>query len=166
MSNYLRVKERQNITQGRHRKFLFLFLGVFMLAACSAPISIARIRKGDLAQYTTPLENETIQDICVKFEIDDDKSCQPGQIVYAPDFFPAILDYFREGEFTHEDVVSKLGRYEYDCEKPIYVPSLDETYYSCAYDLNGDKVFPIGVFYNVKENRHLVSRVIATIGDN
>lgn len=166
MSDYLKYKERQNITQCKYRKLVFLFIVMLMLVACAAPISIARIRKGDLAQYTTPLDSETIQNICEEFELDEEIICQPDHIVYAPDFFPVILDYFREGEFTHEDVIAKLGRYEYNCEKPIYVPSLDKRYYSCAYDLNGDKVFPINVFYDIEEDRHVVTRIIATISDS
>ncbi len=166
MNRYLRNMEHRNVMLGRYRQFLFPLLGIILLTSCSLPISLARIRKGDLAQYTTPLESETIHDICLKFELNEDKRCEPGQIVYAPDFFPIVLDYYSGGEFTREDVVTKLGRYEYDCEKPIYVPSLDKTYYTCSYDFNGDKVFPIGIFFDIEEYRHLVTRVIATIGDN
>lgn len=152
--------------QKKYRPLMLLFPVMLVLTACVLPISIARIRKGDLSQYTTPLDSEVIDDICEKFELSGDRRCRPGQVVYAPDFFPVILASFERGMSTREDVRNKLGRYEYNCDKPIYVPSLDSTYYWCSYDLNGDKVFPIGIRYDVENNLDVVTGMVATIVDN
>ena len=147
-------------------RYLVVLLGVALLAGCSLPISIARMRKGDLSQYTTPLDRETIEDVCKQFELAGDRRCQPGRIVYAPDFFPAILSSFERGMSTHEEVRAKLGKYEYDCENPTYIPSLNHTYYWCSYDLNGDRVFPIRIKYEIRGNQRVVTGMVATIGDD
>lgn len=150
----------------RYERFLVILMGIALLTGCSLPISIARIRKGDLSQYTTPLDRETIEDVCKQFELADDRRCQPGRIVYAPDFFPAILSSFERGVSTQEDVRAKLGRYEYDCENPTYIPSLDHTYYWCRYDLHGDRVFPIGIEYEIRGDQSVVTGMVATIRDD
>ena len=130
---------------------------------CTLPISIARLRMPDLSKYTTPLDSETIQDICMNFEIKDNRLCIQDRPVYAPDFFPIILSTFERGVSTRDDVKAKLGRYEYGCEPPTYVPRLELTYYRCAYDLNGDRVFFVGIWYL---DNDVVWRMTGTIGDD
>ncbi len=148
------------------RRLLMNLLVLTFVVSLTLGCSLARLRLGDLAQYTTPLSFETIVDICEQFDLEDDRRCQPEQVVYAPDFFPDILASFERGISTREDLQAKLGQYEYDCDKPIYVPSLDNTYYWCSYDLNGDKVFPIGIRYDVIKNQDIVSGMVGTIIDD
>jgi hypothetical protein len=114
------------------------------------------------------LDAGVVQDICGKFLSIDDPRCEPDEVVYAPDFFPEIRRYFQDGKgkLIHEDVREKLGKYEYHCEKPTYYPSLNKTYYWCSYDLNGDRVFPIDIEYEVENGQDMISRVVADIGDN
>jgi hypothetical protein len=142
---------------------LALILVVATACGGDLPISIARLRKPDLSKYTTPLNQQTIQDICKQFDLKDDRRCSLDNQVYAPDFFPTILAAFERGRSTRDDVKAKLGRYEYGCETPTYVPSLGITYYRCSYDLNGDRVFPIVIWYR---DDGVVFRMTATIGDD
>ncbi len=151
---------------GRYERLFVILVATFLLAGCSLPISIARIRKGDLSQYTKPLDRKTIDDVCGQFELDGDQRCVAGKVVYAPDFFSVILSSFERGESTHEDVRAKLGHYEYGCDRPTYVPSLDHTYYWCSYDLQGDRVFPIGIKYEIRGGQEIVTGIVATIGDD
>jgi len=132
------------------------------------PVVMERSRKNDLSRYTTPLEAEVVEDICEKFLLSDDPRCEPGEVIYAPDFFPEIRRYLQggKGRLTHQDVQEKLGEYEYRCESPIYYPSLGKTYYWCSYDLNGDGVFPIDIEYEINNGQDIISRVVADIGDN
>jgi hypothetical protein len=142
---------------------LVFALVVCIMCGCGLPISVAKLRKPDLAKYTTPLSAQTIQDICRRFDLKDDERCRPGKTVYAPDFFPVILAAFERGVSTRDDVKAKLGQYEYGCEMPTYVPSLKLTYYVCSYDLNGDRVFPVGIFY---QENDVIWRIAATVGDD
>jgi hypothetical protein len=150
----------------RNLPILTVGLLLVMAAGCICPISIARLRRPDLSVYTSPLNTETIQDICQQFHLTGDRRCQEDQTVYAPDFFPDILPAFERGVSTRDDVRAKLGVYEYDCEQPIYVPSLNRTYYTCSYDLRGDRVYPIGVFYDIEDSKEIVSGIVATIVDD
>ncbi|WP_423222634.1 hypothetical protein [Candidatus Amarolinea aalborgensis] len=147
----------------KHLFIVGLALLLFASCGCTLPISIARLRKPDLSKYTTPLDSDTIQDICTAFELRDNRLCTQDGPVYAPDFFPIILSTFERGVSTRDDVKAKLGRYEYGCELPTYVPSLELTYYVCSYDLNGDRVFPVVIFYL---DNDIVWRMTGTIGDD
>lgn len=142
---------------------MVLVLVMCIMCGCSLPISVAKLRKPDLSKYTTPLSEQTILDVCRRFDLKDDERCRPGKTVYAPDFFPVILTAFERGVSTRDDVKAKLGQYEYGCETPTYVPSLKLTYYRCRYDLNGDRVFPVVIWY---EGNDVVSGMTATIGDD
>lgn len=133
------------------------------LSGCSLPISISRLRKPDLSKYTTPLTSEVVQDICEQFAVKEAELCKQTGPVYAPDFFPMILSSFQREVSTRRDVEAKLGRYEYACEPPTYVSSLDASYYRCSYDLNGDRVFPVVMWYYEND---VLWQVTATIGDD
>ena len=156
-------------------RYLWIGISVAFIVACAISITMAVIpvviewsRKSDLSGYTTPLEEEVVEDVCEKFLFSDDPRCEPDGITYAPDFFPEIRRYLHDGKgrLTHKDVQEKLGKYEYRCEDPIYYPSLNKTYYWCSYDLNGDRVFPIDVEYEINNGQDIISRVVADIGDN
>jgi hypothetical protein len=104
----------------------------------------------DYTKITTPLPRNIVEDICIKFEIElDDPRCLEDSVVYGPDFFADIKDYFDElpSELaTFEAVEDKLGKYFVRCSEPD-----NEGYYRCIYDIRGDGKYPIGVYFN-KEN--------------
>ena len=155
----------ETTVKGMSGRLFIINLALLLAISCGStlPISIARLRMPDLSKYTTPLDSETIRDICMNFEIKDNRLCIQDRPVYAPDFFPIILSTFERGVSTRDDVKAKLGRYEYGCEPPTYVPSLELTYYRCAYDLNGDRVFFVGIWYL---DNDVVWRMTGTIGDD
>ena len=109
----------------------------------------------DIAQWherTTPLENEVAVDLCNKFTIsDNDPRCQPGAVVYAPDFFQTIGKTFQPADqtwATYEEVEAKLGAYKYN-QEPLVTESDGKQYFRCWYDLRGDRVYPIVIdFYS------------------
>jgi hypothetical protein len=100
---------------------------------------------------TSPLKVEVIQDLCQKFNLSDqDPRCKTGTVVYAPEFFQPIRSDFihSNGEsVTYDYVQEKLGRYQYGCSSMITEHSTGVEYFSCSYDLQGDRVYPIGIFY-------------------
>lgn len=103
-------------------------------------------RRSDYARTTTPLSSDVAHDLCDKFEISSkDRRCQPGAIVYGPDFFPVINSYLRalpKADATFQTVYEKLGAYLVGCEKPD-----KDGIYACRYDLVGDDVYPIGILF-------------------
>ena len=103
-------------------------------------------RQSDYTKITTPLPNDVVEDICLKFEIkSDDPRCLPGSVAYGPDFFPDIKEMLRHlprEEATYQTVQDKLGNYLLMCEQPD-----NEGYYACRYDLRGDEIYPILIFF-------------------
>ena len=148
-----------------HLTTVVILSSLLLVAGCSS-FSYARWRKGDLSQYTTPLEPKVVQHICEEFQLQDVRHCQHGRVVYAPDFFPYIKAAFEKGVSTQEDVRAKLGAYEY-CEPPSYSYAQDITYIRCRYDLRGDRVFPIGMRYDITdEGIAVLTGIVITIVDD
>ena len=87
-------------------------------------------------------------------------------MVYAPDSFPDIFAAIEPDVSTRDDVKAKLGSCEYGCESPTHLSSLQVTYYVCRYDLKGERVFPVVIFYLVEETREVVWKMFATVADN
>lgn len=114
---------------------------------------------------TSPLSNEVLQDICQKFNLsNEDPRCKPGAKVYAPEFFQTIQRDFihSDGEVVNYDYVQeKIGKYQYDCG-PMIKERTGAEYFSCDYDLQGDRVYPIGILFDSKGN---VWRYFATTSD-
>ena len=101
----------------------------------------------DYTLHTTPLPQSVVDDLCLKFGIEaSSEHCQPGAIVYGPDFYDEIKSYFRNlprEDRTYEVVQDKLGAYLLHCEKPH-----QDGGYRCTYDLRGDKVYRIGIYFD------------------
>jgi hypothetical protein len=116
----------------------------------------------DYTEITTPLPRDVIDDICSKFEIDpNDTRCLPGAVSYGPDFFEDMKSYFSglpPQDQTFATVEQKLGPYLISCEKPN-----NEGKYSCTYDLRGDGIYRIGVFFTKDDFYY---RVIASTGSS
>lgn len=90
-------------------------------------------------EVTTPLERETVYDLCGQLNmVDYEHLCRTGSIVYATDFFPVVKQSFKPGMDTYSSVQEKLGRYLYECRDPITGQD-GKTTFECLYDLRGDE---------------------------
>lgn len=143
-------------------------MGAVAILACvvliiAVPTIVSHITKPKVHEVTSPLEAVVVQDLCQKLALsEDDPLCQPGAIVYAPDFFPAVRASFEPGITTYDDVQEKLGSYQY--KRGALVTQADGTaYFVCDYDFHGDRVFPVSFFF--KENG-VLERIVATVGDD
>jgi hypothetical protein len=116
-------------------------------------------------EKTSPLDPAVIEDICVKFALpSDDSRCQPGVHVYAPDFFDVITRAFRPHDgvsSTYDEVQEKLGKYQFDYNPPVTTGD-GLTYFRAWYDLKGDRVYPIVMFFYADGR---LWRIIADVGD-
>ena len=121
--------------------------------------------KLDWKEKTTPLDPTVAGDLCVTFSLSsDDKRCQSGSTVYAPDFFDVIRKTFAPSKgawATYEEVQEKIGKYQYRFE-PLVTQADGTTYFVAGYDLRGDRVYPIGMFF-YGDGR--LFRIVADIGD-
>jgi hypothetical protein len=99
---------------------------------------------------TEPLDSTVIKDLCSTFVLPaSDPKCKPGSIVYAPDFFEDVIKTFRthDGIYaTYDDVQKKIGKYQFKFEPPV-TESDGKTYFVARYDFQGDRVFPIVMFF-------------------
>ncbi len=116
-------------------------------------------------EKTSPLDQDVTKDICRKFALSaDDPRCQPGAQVYAPDFFGDITRALRphdEEWATYNDVQEKLGTYQFAYEPPVTTGN-GLTYFVARYDLKGDRVYPIVIFFYADGR---LWRIIADVGD-
>ncbi len=106
--------------------------------------------KSDYTRNTTPLTAEVVNDICEKFDLSTaDERCQPSAVVYAPEFFSDIEAYFTalpSDLANYETVQSKLGIYlEY--QTPVVHVANGVSYFECSYDLRGDRVTYIVIWF-------------------
>lgn len=104
----------------------------------------------DYTRNTTPLTSEVVNDICEKFDFPaTDERCQPNAIVYAAEFFSDIEDYFTalpSNLANYETVQRKLGIYlEY--QTPVVHVANGFSYFECRYDLRGDRVTSIVIWF-------------------
>jgi len=148
--------------------FTVYVVGAVLLFACmtsiiAVPTIVNRLTRPKVHEVTSPLKTDVVRDLCQKLALsEDDPLCQPGAIVYAPDFFPAVRASFEVGVTTYEDVQEKLGSYQY--KRGALVTQADGTaYFVCDYDFNGDRVFPVSFFFT--ENG-VLERIVATVGDD
>lgn len=116
-------------------------------------------------EKTSPLDQSVINDICLKFAIpSDDVRCQPNAQVYAPDFFGVITRDFQQHDTdwaTYEEVQKRIGKYQFAYEPPVTTGD-GLTYFVARYDLKGDRVYPIVMFFYSDGK---LWRIIADVGD-
>jgi hypothetical protein len=116
-------------------------------------------------EKTKPLDSAVVKDLCSVFSLPaSDPKCKSGSVVYAPDFFGVIRDAFQpdNGNWaTYDEVQEKLGKYQYRYEPPV-TESTGLTYFVSGYDLQGDRVYPIGMFF-YSDGR--LWRLVADVGD-
>jgi hypothetical protein len=157
-------------------KRISIVFGIVMLVALAAllciPITIgAIIGLWDTSDslnwkaHTSPLSQDVINDLCFKFKIpSNDTRCQSGATVYAPNFFNVIGETFQptNGPWaTYDEVQQKLGKYQFLYEPPV-TEGNGLTYFVAHYDLNGDQVFPITMFFYADGR---LWRFIANVGN-
>jgi hypothetical protein len=115
--------------------------------------------------HTSPLSQDVTDDLCLKFKLpSNDPLCQPGSRVYAPDFFNVIRATYqpKNGSWaTYDEVQQKLGKYQFLYEPPVTTGN-GFTYFVAHYDLKGDQVFPIVMFFYADGR---LWRLIADVGD-
>jgi hypothetical protein len=115
----------------------------------------------DWKQRTTPLPSETVAQLCANFGLEKDASlCKGKRDVYGPDFYEIIRDTFRPYEAyeipsseaaTYEDVEETIGIFKYECDD-VATTGDGFSFYSCRYDLRGDREFIIGIIYTSPDN--------------
>lgn len=148
--------------------FVIYVMGMAAIIACMAsiiviPTLVSRFARPKVHEVTSPLGAAVVQDLCQKLALPEgDPLCQPGAVVYAPDFFPAVRTSFKPGVTTYDDVQDKLGSYQY--KRGQLVTQADGiSYFVCGYDFNGDRVFPVGFFFT---EEGILERIFATVGDD
>ena len=164
--------ERKSELVNKLGKWVFISLIFALVVIACLPIAYGILytyldssQRGNWRDNTSPLDSRVVDDICSQFDISSsDWRCGPNAIVYAPDFFRTIGQYLKEsdtGMLTFDDVEGKLGKYKYHCE-PTITESDGKRYFVCRYDLNGDRIYPIVIFF-YDDGR--IMRVIADVGD-
>jgi hypothetical protein len=159
MANHIKGHHRRNGMKLARRVALgfgILILVIAVLFSCLSFIAGAVIGLSDVPDkinwraHTSPLSQQVIDDICMKFQLPpNDSRCQPGASVYAPDFFDDIRTTFAPANgswATYDEVQQKLGKYQFTYEPPVTTGD-GHTYFVAHYDLRGDQVFPIIMFF-------------------
>lgn len=110
-------------------------------------------------EKTTPLSVETIKILCQNFDIGTSPLCNRKSDVYGPDFYRTITDAFRpsdeyninDGEpATYKEVEERIGAFRYGCE-PVATTGDGFSYFTCFYDLRGDRFWIIAIFFTYPE---------------
>lgn len=130
----------------KHTILVLLLIVGLSLSGCR------RLLTGKPHPFAAPIPPVVLADLCVQFEAPpDSKLCNPRRDVYTIDIFRTIVDAFRFGVSTYDDVQAKLGAYQYECG-PDQVGRDDTIYYDCTYDLTGDLVYRLSFGFNKEDN--------------
>jgi len=123
----------------------------------------------DWKRRTTPLPKETRDLLCSGFRLSSDHPlCNGKKEVYAPDFVRIAESTFRPYEAngipsseaaTYDDVEQIIGRFQYGCE-PAETTGDGLTFFTCSYDLRGDREFVMTFLYTYPEKA--VMRIMST----
>jgi len=128
-----------------------LILVLFVMVSLVWKVRQYKAEKADYTRYTSPLSSDTVKDICLKLALSDqDDRCRAGAVVYAPEFFDDVKEHFRSMPkeiATQEEVDKILGEYKMRCSQPTKL-STGKIYYRCLYDLHGDEVSIISVYFH------------------
>jgi hypothetical protein len=145
---------------------LILAITVFI---CSIPLLNRITHQNDWKSKTTPLPDETIELLCAQFGLPSDHLlCNGKNDVYALDFVKVMDEKFKPYETyginsdqsaTFDDVEKTIGIYKYECES-IETTGDGFTFFTCSYDLRGDKKFVVTILYTYPEKA--VMRIMST----
>lgn len=96
----------------------------------------------------TPLSYEVIDDLCTKFSLSSsDSRCQHAENIYTPDFSDVLRAALSAPDMTFERVEEQLGLYRFEECSPLAVTSEHQEYFVCKYDLSGDRIYIIVVYF-------------------
>jgi len=139
--------------------WIVIFSSLILLTGCCALLAktyidykkeIALQAADDYKSKTSPLAEDVVQDLCNKLDLPaQDWRCQPETIVYAPEFFDDIKSYLRNlppALSNREEVDKLLGPYLLSCDPPQVINNFGKPY-RCLYDIHGDDVSIIGVYF-------------------
>jgi len=149
-----------------------IFIGIIVaipILICLILSIIQASHQDDWKKRTTPLPEETRELLCSNFGIPpEDSLCSANKEIYAVDFLRIILDTFRPYEeyetdsseaATYDDVEKMLGSFKYQCGPDVHQAD-GLTYFSCSYDLRGDREFVMTFLYTYPEKA--VMRIMST----
>lgn len=110
------------------------------------------LNRDEWHQQTTPLDQQTITDLCDNFSIKPtDLLCNNSKPIFAPDFFDVIKYALVSKTTTYEDVQVKLGTYQSKFE-PLITLGDGSKYFVSEYDLRGDGITSIIFFFHESGN--------------
>lgn len=142
-------------------KRTLIALGTLIVMLVFICLLMTALRQDDWKKRTTPLPRDTITVLCTNFQLEnDDPLCSGKKDVYGPDFYNLLRDTFRPFEeyeidsseaATYEDVEEKIGMFKYECDD-VATTGDGFAFYSCRYDLRGDREFIIGIMYTSPDN--------------
>ncbi len=145
-----------------------IFIGAIFFLSTVAYSHLRRMyasRDDKWKQSTTPLPHDVVKELCATLDSTEDEICTKGnKNVYAPDFFPIIVNVFNKKETTYDDVQIKLGKYQVDLE-PLSKRSDGSDYFVSYYDLRGDGVTSIDFFFYGNYQNNRLMRIIFIYGD-
>lgn len=128
-----------------------VILVIFVVIPLVQQVRQYKTEREDYTRYSTPLSSDTVKDICSKLGLSEqDPRCNAESVVYAPEFFDDIKEYFKnmpEEKATQAEVDKTLGLYKMRCSQPTKL-SNGKIYYRCLYDLRGDEVSIISVYFH------------------
>lgn len=138
------------------RKFL-VTLSVVTVISIFTCLVLVVLRQDDWKKRTTPLPGETVNILCTNLQLGENHSlCIGRNKVYGPDFYDILRDTFRPYEeyeipsseaSTYEEVEKILGSFKYECDD-VETTGDGFSFFSCRYDLRGDREFIIGIIYS------------------
>jgi hypothetical protein len=133
---------------------IILILGIFIV--CLLPFGVGAVtgiitgyregyRSKHWRDHTKPINSEIANDLCQKLNISKEEHvCKSNEIVYGPEFYPYIIDYFcpKKNECTNEkEVEEKIGLYKYSEDaKDGLMPGESSRNW---YDFQTDHMYPL-----------------------
>jgi len=150
----------------------YILIGGFFIVICLIGYYYFQSRQEDWKEMTTPLPANSVETLCENFNIRSSQLCNGTHEVYGPDFYNIIRETFQPYEeyqvesnqaATYDEVEKKIGIFQYECDNVVYQAD-SFTYFTCFYDLRGDRVSTILIIFTYPENR--VFRISTSYGDN
>jgi hypothetical protein len=134
-----------------------IIISILLLLGICVIVRFVSISQQDslLRASTSPLPLETIDILCNNFEIDENhKLCDGEKDIYSWDFSDIFQDSLlpKEGNpATYEEVERTLGVFKYECE-PVVHQADGLSYFRCSYDLIGDRIHHISIYFSHPED--------------
>lgn len=159
--------ERDRRSENKRGCWLTTFISMvalFFLVVCYAMVRVVIYiveisQPPPYADYTEPLDSLIVQDLCGKFELDqDDPRCDSVGAVYAPEFYYEVHNLLEAGELTSYPEWDVMFHDYQRCD-PLQSRQDGSGFFWCDYDFKGDFVFRIHVTFNYDESLYRVHYV-------